>query len=514
MWFNTTPSTLAECQELIRQNVLGKTLKIKGAAIGGAFINSAVSRFIELQTASMKTNTQAGRIWSILDGVPFCQVCKVKARGYFNGLQKSCGDASCVRTLKSVNGSIACQKNGRSEKQTTWAKAHAKTTLNIAGRATLLKKHGVANAFCIPSIRKKALEGAAIAVELRKEKLAKERLDRWQSKFNINIKNIELSGNSTIEFSCNDCSIHDTKTFYALQHRQKKANVSCSTCGSFKSGSIEQAKLFTLVKQHYCSAEQNNRKVLAPFEVDIWVPELNLGIEYHGIFWHSAKLISESDRQYHQKKYLLAKEKGIKLIQIWSHWDETKVKSLIAHHLHLDRRVFARQTRPAIIDKDVAKKFLNEHHLDNSIGGRISVGLFLGNELQMVAVFGKSRFSAGTELLRLSSRGGVTVVGGVSKIISFAKRVMNVDKIITFAKLELGGTSYLKAGGIFLGYTPPAESWINLKTGRTLSRLAAQKHRLEYLLGEHFDKSKTGHKNLEDAGFRVFWSAGNAKFEL
>ena len=47
-------------------------------------------------------------------------------------------------------------------------------------------------------------------------------------------------------------------------------------------------------------------------ELDIFIPSLNLGIEYDGDYWHSLPDMIERDK----KKDLACKEKGIKLIRI------------------------------------------------------------------------------------------------------------------------------------------------------------------------------------------------------
>jgi hypothetical protein len=76
---------------------------------------------------------------------------------------------------------------------------------------------------------------------------------------------------------------------------------------------------------------QFNCKLEGKLEVDIFIPESNIGIEYHGLFWHS-DYNTNFDKKLHLKKYLLAKEKGITLIQLFSDEWLTKpdvVKSLI-----------------------------------------------------------------------------------------------------------------------------------------------------------------------------------------
>ncbi len=57
----------------------------------------------------------------------------------------------------------------------------------------------------------------------------------------------------------------------------------------------------------------NDREALDGLEIDIYYPELSIGIEYQGNYWHSLPDHTERDK----RKKLLCKEKGIKLIEVW-----------------------------------------------------------------------------------------------------------------------------------------------------------------------------------------------------
>ncbi len=57
----------------------------------------------------------------------------------------------------------------------------------------------------------------------------------------------------------------------------------------------------------------NDRKILNGLELDIYYPELSIGIEYQGNYWHSLPENIERDK----RKKLLCKEKCIKLIEVW-----------------------------------------------------------------------------------------------------------------------------------------------------------------------------------------------------
>lgn len=83
---------------------------------------------------------------------------------------------------------------------------------------------------------------------------------------------------------------------------------------------------------------ENTRKVIYPFELDIYIPELNVAFEFDGAYWHSNKI---KDKSYHLKKTDMCKEKGVKLFHILeSEWKDDKdcTKKLIKDKIFGIRR--------------------------------------------------------------------------------------------------------------------------------------------------------------------------------
>lgn len=56
------------------------------------------------------------------------------------------------------------------------------------------------------------------------------------------------------------------------------------------------------------------RKRIGRKEVDIFIPELSVGIEYNSLYWHSSKFQGEFD---HQEKFLVCRDHGVRLITVW-----------------------------------------------------------------------------------------------------------------------------------------------------------------------------------------------------
>lgn len=61
--------------------------------------------------------------------------------------------------------------------------------------------------------------------------------------------------------------------------------------------------------------KSNTRKIITPLELDIYLPELKIAIEYNGTYWHSSK--NNKNIAYHLNKSLLCRKLGIRLIHIY-----------------------------------------------------------------------------------------------------------------------------------------------------------------------------------------------------
>ena len=72
------------------------------------------------------------------------------------------------------------------------------------------------------------------------------------------------------------------------------------------------------------------------FEIDIFIPELNIGFEYNGIYWHSTL---RKDKSYHKEKQKAFKSMGITLYFLWEHWGIDDCLNIIKHILTKDNQI-------------------------------------------------------------------------------------------------------------------------------------------------------------------------------
>lgn len=261
--------------------------------------------------------------------------------------------------------------------------------------------------------------------------------------------------------------------------------------------------------------ESGNRSAIAPYELDIFSPELNIAIEYCGLYWHSEHFGQKSP-SYHRSKYLRCKDVGIQLFTIFEYDDLQKVKSFLRKRLgNTSKRLYARNAKIVTLSAKDAKEFHDTYHLNGSIGASVNYGLAYDDIIYLVASFGKSRFNKDYdwECTRCTSRDDYLVVGGVSKLFAHFINTNEPNGIITYADLKFGeGLTYLKCGFDRMADTP-ANYWYFHKSNpiAKYSRVAFQKHKLKTKL-EKFDANKTEYENMLMNKWDRIWDCGNAKY--
>ena len=104
-------------------------------------------------------------------------------------------------------------------------------------------------------------------------------------------------------------------------------------------------------------------------------------------------------------KFVLAKEKGIHLINIFDYaWidEQEKIKSYLHDLLGETAKIYARKCRWARIEKAEACGFADMYHLQGSTRlQEINYGLYYIDELIAVMSFGKPRYKQSSDIFEL-----------------------------------------------------------------------------------------------------------------
>jgi len=259
------------------------------------------------------------------------------------------------------------------------------------------------------------------------------------------------------------------------------------------------------------------RKLIAPYEVDIFLPELNVAIEFCGSYWHSPdNKQTNRDKNYHQMKWRMCAEKGVTLITIFDYmWDNKKdiIKGRLLNILGDSERIYARKTSCISIDSKTASKFINDNHIQGFCGSSDYVGMFLNGEIIGCMTFKKPRYdkSYDYEIIRSCTKIGLSVVGGVSKMLSYFKKRHHQASILSYSDNAYGlGKTYEKIGFTFDSVSPPSYRYFNIKNAKdTLSRSQCMKH---ILVSQGYDKNKTERVIMKERGYYRIYDCGATKW--
>ena len=251
-------------------------------------------------------------------------------------------------------------------------------------------------------------------------------------------------------------------------------------------------------------------------EIDIFIPDLNLGIEINGLYHHSDIFKSS---KYHYEKQKLFEDIGIQIIYIWEddwHYKQEIIKSIIRNKLHATQnKIYARNCIIKNISYDESKLFLTLNHLQSSCPSSINLGLFHENILVAVMTFGKNRMIVNTkshdsefELLRFCNKLNLSVIGGASKLFKHFIKTYKPSKITSYANLDISnGKLYTNLNFKFDKYTGPTYWWA--KKGIKYHRSKFMKFKL---VADGADPLSTEDEIMKSRGYLKIWNAGNIKF--
>lgn len=319
-------------------------------------------------------------------------------------------------------------------------------------------------------------------------------------KNNIGFKNFAVEGDYIRCLTCGRTkNILETSPQYLL----------CCPCG--KLTSAPEKEIVNFIKSFGFEVIENSRKIISPKELDIYVPELKLAIEFDGIFWHSFK-----DKDYHNSKTEECEKKGIKLLHIFeTDWLLKKdiILSIIQFNLRKGiNKIYARNCQIVKLSKIEEKEFFNRNHIQGYHPSRLCLGLKYNGKVVQAMSFSKPRFNKNYEweILREASELNNMIVGGKNRLFKNFLKEINPLSIISYCDRKyFSGKSYIDIGMEFSKITPP--SYFYFKNNKVYSRFQCQKHKLSKLLN-NFDENLSESENMENNGFRKIYDCGNNVF--
>lgn len=271
----------------------------------------------------------------------------------------------------------------------------------------------------------------------------------------------------------------------------------------------------------YVNCIQQDKTIISPYELDIYIPDKKIAIEFNGSYWHSTLY---KDTKYHQNKTIECTKNGVQLIHIFEHeWKNNKKREIIINYIKNKvcsintNIIYARKTIIREIQSSEAKSFLEKYHIQGYIASKISVGCFYNNELIGVMTFGAPRFNHNYEyeLYRLCWKTDTAVVGGIERVFKYFIQNYNPESIITYSDIsKFTGNCYLKIGFKPTQQNPITEPnyvWVNTDSNEVLTRYQTQKCKL--LKQGIGTEDETEDEIMSSIGYLKIYDSGNIKLE-
>ncbi len=303
----------------------------------------------------------------------------------------------------------------------------------------------------------------------------------------------------------------------AIQKRCREAGVPMKKNASHKENCLAE-----FVESHSSGGViRNSRNIISPYELDIYLPERKLAIEFNGVFWHSFDhLETTEERNYHRMKTKMCREQGIHLFHIFENqWLENRelIESMILSRLGIfTDRIYARKCEVReVTDQDTIKKFLTDNHIQGyTTTASIALGLYHDDRLVSLMTFSRPRFNKkyDWELMRFCSLRGFQIVGGASKLLTHFKRSHSGASIVSYSDNSYSdGGVYRTLGFDHVGGIPVRYSYVDGVV--VYNRMSFQKKMLPDKLN-FFDPNLTEAENMFNNGYRRIWDAGKMVWSL
>jgi hypothetical protein len=301
----------------------------------------------------------------------------------------------------------------------------------------IIEKFGVDNISKLENIKQKKLE-------------TKEKSDFLKYKEFYLTKNLNLvkcdKNQKTYTFFCKKCKKEYTISYNLLKNRRYSKTKICTFCNPInKNISGLEIELVNFIRENYYGKILENRKIINPYELDIYLPDLKLAFEFNGLYWHNEL---NKPNNYHRMKSDLCIEKGIQLIHIWEdEWLNKKeiVKSIILDKLGKTKILSNNFLIKEIKDDSIVKHFLEENHIKGYTKSQIKIGLFFREKLFSLMCFKKVKNDY--EIIRFCDEIYNSINGSEYKLLNYFIENHNVKEIIMkIDRSYSAGNLYKKLG--------------------------------------------------------------------
>ena len=138
-----------------------------------------------------------------------------------------------------------------------------------------------------------------------------------------------------VKTKCPKCGKYDShylRDLFSYNDFRIRDNIEplCKNCYRSMTSSHYEDMLYEYITDLGYSCIRNDRNILSGKELDLYIPEKNVAIEFNGDYWHNS---TRKNKSYHYEKFISCYNKSIILVSIFeSKWkyDSEKIKKYLA----------------------------------------------------------------------------------------------------------------------------------------------------------------------------------------
>jgi hypothetical protein len=207
-------------------------------------------------------------------------------------------------------------------------------------KSTNIKKYGFSCALLNPAIKNKTKETNIkkygtdhySKTIISRERIIKKIYDKYSTKIDNNYEVLNKNKHiNTIKHKICE-KVFEIQTQLIRKRKNNNSEI-CLICNPIKP-SYGEFELSDFIRRLGVNVINKYRD---KYEIDVYVPELNIGFEFNGLYWHSELFL---DNDYHLVKSEYFKKKGIKIFHIWEddwkHKNEI-IKSIVTNKLNINK---------------------------------------------------------------------------------------------------------------------------------------------------------------------------------
>lgn len=369
-------------------------------------------------------------------------------------------------------------------------------------KQTCLKKYGGETPFHNQEIQEKATATLCEHYGRRSSttKLSKKAIEVFSSKENFRDFLLSIPYEKRSLYEIEKRLEYSGALFCRYYHKYNLENIPYKNSNH----SRYEEEICDLLKTMNIPFEKGNRKILQGQEIDIYLPDYALGIEFNGSYWHDDE---HHPKNYHQEKSLKAKEKGIFIYHIWEdEWKNKKdiiigqLKELINQSI----KIKAQDTEIRQITAQECYSFLNDNWIQGFSFATFYYGLYYKEQLIACMTFeynSLGKFNS-VELLCFCNKKDFIVMDGANKIFEkFLEDNPEINTVISYCDIsKTKDDLYYDLKMLPIGTIPPHYRWIDQKTNNFISQYTSQMENENKIM-----RSKGYVKNYDCGSYKFIW---------